>query len=94
MELGKLVGLEGDKGISAIENGRANVQSERYYLYCEALGMTHQDFAKVVLRHTDPWIYKAIVGSREQALIDKIGLIEAAVKSKGDKPEWTEMKPG
>ncbi len=89
-ELADLVGLEPGNGISAIENGRANVQPERYDVYCAALGMTQDDFAQVVLRHTDPWLYKVIFKSREKKLLEELARMQRGSPIQEPKSDGTE----
>lgn len=77
-ELGEAVGLSpGSAGntISAIENGRANLQPERYAAFCTALGITEDELAAAVLRHTDPWVFKVAYKSQDAELLREIAQI-------------------
>ena len=55
-ELGLKVGI-GPTGISAIETGRNPVPPERYEDFAKALNVPRDEFAKVLLEHTNPWLY-------------------------------------
>ena len=81
-DLADLVGLEGVNHISAIENGRGNIPPERYTAFSEALGMSRVDFAKVILRHTDPWLFQAITASRDVTLLAELKMIDQALNPK------------
>jgi len=80
-DLAEQVGLDRENSISAIENGRANIQPERYATYCDALGLDPEEFATVVLRHTDPWLYKVIFDSRDQSLLDELAMMASSVRN-------------
>ena len=48
--------------ISQIESGRGKVPSDRYEKYAEALGVKPREFALVMLRNSEPEIYRLIFG--------------------------------
>jgi len=55
-ELAKVLGVV-NTAISAIELGRNSVPPERYEELADALGVPHRTFAKVMLKHTNPWLF-------------------------------------
>jgi len=59
-ELAREVGIEYYTAISAIEVGRNTVPPERYLDFAKALGIPYAEFAKKVLRLTNPWAYEMI----------------------------------
>jgi transcriptional regulator with XRE-family HTH domain len=72
-ELAEAVDLDNKQSISSIETGRTGVPSERIALYADALGVERQEFAKNVLRWSDPWIYACLFGMDAQ-LSEEISL--------------------
>ena len=65
----------GFTAISAVENGRNNIPPERYELLAEALGVDKQDFGRLVLRWTNPWLYALLFGDGEHSLKEDLGAI-------------------
>lgn len=52
------LGFEYYTFIAQIEAGRGRVPSERYGAYARALGVPVQDFARMMLSHYEPVIYR------------------------------------
>jgi transcriptional regulator with XRE-family HTH domain len=89
VDLADSVGLKptSANSISAIENGRNNIPQELYSAFAQALGISQPEFAKVILRHTDPWVYRAVFNSGEQRLLDEIALMQRGNFLKGPEDE-------
>jgi len=61
----------GFTAISAIEVGRGSVPPERYEAMADALGIDHEEFAKVMLRYSNPWAYGMLFG-KDRKLKDEL----------------------
>lgn len=64
-ELAHAVGLTNRQSISYIENGEQSVPPERIGAFANALKIPTADFARVVLRYSNPWLYAHLFGADE-----------------------------
>lgn len=62
-ELADRLDLNSKQFVSGIETGRTSVPPERLEAFAEALGIDKVDFAKTVLRYSNPWMFAAIFGA-------------------------------
>jgi len=59
---------------SAIERGERNLPPQLWSTVAKALSMDQQEFARILLRYTNPWAYGMIFGFNP-ALNEEIGAI-------------------
>jgi transcriptional regulator with XRE-family HTH domain len=58
--------LNSKQFVSGIETGRTSVPPERLEAFAEALSIDKVEFAKVVLRYSNPWMFAALFGADKQ----------------------------
>ncbi|MFC7331757.1 helix-turn-helix domain-containing protein [Rhodocista pekingensis] len=61
-ELANRVGFDYYTFIAQIEGGRGRLPPDRYQSYADALGVPHQDFARLMLRYYEPVTYRLLFG--------------------------------
>lgn len=72
LDMGKALGIR-DTAWSAIELGRNSLSPERYHDAAEALGVPAAEFAQVMLRYYNPWLYGMLwPKGMPQVMLDEI----------------------
>jgi transcriptional regulator with XRE-family HTH domain len=61
-ELATAIGVNNFQFISGIENGRTSIPPERQRILADVLGIDRAEFAKVVMRYSNPWMYADVYG--------------------------------
>jgi transcriptional regulator with XRE-family HTH domain len=61
--------------ISQIEVGRNNIPPEDYEKLVSVLGLDKEEFAKTLLRYTNPWLYALMFGIRDAQLRDDLNIL-------------------
>jgi transcriptional regulator with XRE-family HTH domain len=61
-DLAERVDIDNIQMISAIETGRVGLPRERYALFADALGISHEEFGRTTLRWIDPWMFALLFG--------------------------------
>ena len=72
-ELADVLGLSYYTFISQLESGHGRVPPHLYVHYARALSVDPHEFAKVMLRHYDPFTYQALFHAEEVAYAELEG---------------------
>lgn len=85
-ELADALELTSKQFVSGIETGRTSIPPERVEASADALGLDRKEFASVVLRYSNPWLYAALFGADKNLKAELAGAPDRVNLRRGPRP--------
>lgn len=85
-ELSEALDLTSKQFVSGIETGRTSIPPERIGAFADVLGINRKEFAKTVLRYSNPWLFAELFGA-DKKLKEEIAMAPERVNiRRGPRP--------